>query len=192
MRMDKLTSKFQLALADAQSLATGLDHQLIEPVHVMAALLDQEGGASRHLLTKAGVRVNALRSQLGERLDSLSGGAMQLKIYSGGQLGNERESLELLQLGMLDFAKVASSVLENFVPAMGVFSLPYLFRDSDHYWQVFGGEVGQEILAQSDLALIRLCGAYCSICSSKSSPASSRLGHMSFHSLALHCGNCVL
>ena len=71
MRMDKLTSKFQLALADAQSLATGLDNQLIEPVHVMVALLDQEGGASRHLLTKAGVRVNQLRSQLGERLDSL-------------------------------------------------------------------------------------------------------------------------
>jgi len=71
MRMDKLTSKFQLALADAQSLATGLDHQLIEPVHVMVALLDQEGGASRHLLTKAGVRVNQLRSQLGERLESL-------------------------------------------------------------------------------------------------------------------------
>ena len=71
MRMDKLTSKLQLALADAQSLATGLDHQMIEPVHVMVALLDQEGGAARHLLTKAGVRVNPLRSQLGERLDSL-------------------------------------------------------------------------------------------------------------------------
>jgi ATP-dependent Clp protease ATP-binding subunit ClpB len=69
--MDKLTSKFQLALADAQSLATGLDHQMIEPVHVMVALLDQEGGAARHLLTKAGVRVNPLRSQLGKRLDSL-------------------------------------------------------------------------------------------------------------------------
>jgi ATP-dependent Clp protease ATP-binding subunit ClpB len=69
--MDKLTSKFQLALADAQSLAVGLDHQLIEPDHVMVALLDQEGGSMRHLLTKAGVKVNALRSQLGERLDSL-------------------------------------------------------------------------------------------------------------------------
>jgi len=71
MRMDKLTSKFQLALADAQSLAVGLDHQLIEPEHVMVALLDQEGGSMRHLLTKAGIKVNALRSQLGERLDSL-------------------------------------------------------------------------------------------------------------------------
>ncbi len=71
MRMDKLTSKFQLALADAQSVAVGLDHQLIEPGHVMVALLDQEGGSMRHLLTRAGVKVNALRSQLGERLDSL-------------------------------------------------------------------------------------------------------------------------
>jgi ATP-dependent Clp protease ATP-binding subunit ClpB len=69
--MDKLTSKFQLALADAQSLATGLDNQIIEPVHVMVALLDQEGGAASHLLTRAGVRVSQLRSRLGERLDSL-------------------------------------------------------------------------------------------------------------------------
>ena len=51
MRMDRLTSKFQLALADAQSLAAGRDNQLIEPEHVMVALLDQDGGASRHLLT---------------------------------------------------------------------------------------------------------------------------------------------
>jgi ATP-dependent Clp protease ATP-binding subunit ClpB len=51
MRMDKLTSKFQMALADAQSLAVGRDHQFIEPVHLMSALLDQEGGTVRHLLT---------------------------------------------------------------------------------------------------------------------------------------------
>ena len=47
MRMDKLTTKFQLALADAQSLAVGRDHQFIEPVHVMMALLDQDGGGRR-------------------------------------------------------------------------------------------------------------------------------------------------
>jgi ATP-dependent Clp protease ATP-binding subunit ClpB len=71
MRMDKLTSKFQLALADAQSLAIGRDHQYIEPLHLMTALLDQEGGSARHLLDKAGVNVNLLRSQLGEALDRL-------------------------------------------------------------------------------------------------------------------------
>ncbi len=77
MRMDKLTSKFQMALADAQSLALGKDHQFIEPVHLMIAMLDQEGGGVRHLLTQAGVNVNQLRSGLGEIIDhmpSVSGG----------------------------------------------------------------------------------------------------------------------
>jgi ATP-dependent Clp protease ATP-binding subunit ClpB len=71
MRMDKLTSKFQLALADAQSVAVGQDHQFIEPAHLMVALLDQQGGTARHLLTKAGVNINLLRSKLGEVLDRL-------------------------------------------------------------------------------------------------------------------------
>ncbi|MGB5346713.1 MAG: ATP-dependent chaperone ClpB [Woeseia sp.] len=71
MRMDKLTSKFQMALADAQSLAVGQDHQFIEPIHLMLALLDQQGGSARGLLTKAGANVNLLRSQLGEALDRL-------------------------------------------------------------------------------------------------------------------------
>ncbi len=71
MRMDRLTSKFQMALADAQSLAVGRDHQFIEPLHLMIALLDQEGGTVRHLLSRAEVDVNALRSQLGEALDRL-------------------------------------------------------------------------------------------------------------------------
>ncbi|MFA7594173.1 MAG: ATP-dependent chaperone ClpB [Thiohalobacteraceae bacterium] len=71
MRMDKLTSKFQMALADAQSLAVGRDHQFIEPAHVFVALLDQQGGSVRHLLSQAGVNVNLLRSQLGEALEKL-------------------------------------------------------------------------------------------------------------------------
>ncbi|MGI8740829.1 MAG: ATP-dependent chaperone ClpB [Gammaproteobacteria bacterium] len=71
MRIDKLTSKFQLALQDAQSIAVGRDHPFIEPVHLMIALLDQDGGSVRHLLTQADVNVNRLRSQLGEALDRL-------------------------------------------------------------------------------------------------------------------------
>jgi ATP-dependent Clp protease ATP-binding subunit ClpB len=69
--MDKLTTKFQMALAEAQSLTVGRDHQFIEPLHLMTALLDQQGGTVRSLLTQAGVNVNALRSQLGEALDRL-------------------------------------------------------------------------------------------------------------------------
>ena len=71
MRMDKLTSKFQMAIADAQSLAVGRDHQFIEPSHLMSALLDQDGSTVSHLLTQADVNVNLLRSQLGEALDRL-------------------------------------------------------------------------------------------------------------------------
>jgi ATP-dependent Clp protease ATP-binding subunit ClpB len=72
MRQDKLTTKFQQALADAQSLAVGRDNQYIEPVHLMAALLDQQGGTARPLLEKAGVQVPKLRSDLAGALDRIA------------------------------------------------------------------------------------------------------------------------
>jgi ATP-dependent Clp protease ATP-binding subunit ClpB len=78
MRMDKLTTKFQAALADAQSLAVGRDNQYIEPVHLMAALLDQQGGTARPLLEKASTNVAKLRSELAgalERLPQVEGAA---------------------------------------------------------------------------------------------------------------------
>src|SRR6201996_4093790 len=71
MRQDKLTSKFQQALADAQSLALGRDHQFMEPAHVLLAMLDSQGGSVRPLLLKAGVDVNKLRSELQALLDRL-------------------------------------------------------------------------------------------------------------------------
>lgn len=71
MRMDRLTSKFQTAISDAQSLAIGRDHQFIEPSHLLLALLDQDGGTVRHLLTLSNVNANSVRSGLGEELDRL-------------------------------------------------------------------------------------------------------------------------
>ncbi len=71
MRMDKLTSRFQQALADAQSLAVGRDHNLIEPVHVLVALLDQQGGSTRPRLADAAVNVPVLRARLVEAMDKL-------------------------------------------------------------------------------------------------------------------------
>ena len=71
MRMDKLTSRFQQALADAQSLALGRDHNMLEPVHVLVALLDQQGGSTQPMLAQAGVNVAALRTRLGQVLDRL-------------------------------------------------------------------------------------------------------------------------
>jgi ATP-dependent Clp protease ATP-binding subunit ClpB len=97
MRMDKLTSKFQLALADAQSLALGRDHQFIEPVHLMVALLDQEGGSVSPLLGQADVNVNQLRSSLSEaleRLASVQGNAGDVHLSNDlGRLLNQTDKL---------------------------------------------------------------------------------------------------
>ena len=79
-----------MALSDAQSLAVGRDHQFIEPIHLLIALLDQEGGSIRHLLSQANVNVNALRSQLGEALDRIP------QVHGTGgdiQIGNELSKL---------------------------------------------------------------------------------------------------
>lgn len=102
--------------------------------------------------------VHQAMAHLGERLEALSDGKIKVILYPSGQLGNERETLELLQLGSLDIAKVSSAVVENFVPEMSVFSLPYLFRDADHYWQIFNGDIGREILLKGEPYWLRgLC-----------------------------------
>ena len=71
MRQDKFTSRFMQALGEAQSLAVGRDHQIIEPAHVLLALLDQQGGSVRPVLQKAGGNLQRLRSDLGDALDRL-------------------------------------------------------------------------------------------------------------------------
>jgi len=87
MRMDKLTSRFQQALADAQSLAVGRDNNMLEPAHVMAALLNQQGGSTGPLLTQAQVNVPALQqrvNELLERLPKVSG--QEGNIHAGNEL----------------------------------------------------------------------------------------------------------
>mgnify|MGYP001545415731 FL=1 len=71
MRIDRLTSKLQLALSDSQSLAVGLDHPAIEPAHLMQALLEQQGGSIKPLLMQVGFDVNSLRKELSKELDQL-------------------------------------------------------------------------------------------------------------------------
>jgi ATP-dependent Clp protease ATP-binding subunit ClpB len=83
MRLDRFTSKFQLAISDAQSLALGRDHQFIEPVHLMSAMLNQDAASLRPLLVEAGIEGSALRSQLSQALEQLprvegTGGEVQL------------------------------------------------------------------------------------------------------------------
>jgi tripartite ATP-independent transporter DctP family solute receptor len=93
---------------------------------------------------------------MAERLAFYSNGSMQLRVYSGGQLGSERELIELLQIGSLAMTKVSASPLEGFSPRMKIFSVPYVFRDSAHLWQVLDSDIGQQLL--SDLTQVRLRG----------------------------------
>ncbi|WP_448177352.1 ATP-dependent chaperone ClpB [Pseudomonas putida] len=71
MRIDRLTSKLQLAISDAQSLAVGMDHPAIEPVHLLQALLEQQGGSIKPLLMQVGFDINSLRQGLVKELDQL-------------------------------------------------------------------------------------------------------------------------
>jgi len=93
MRMDKLTSKFQAALADAQSLALGKDHQFIEPVHLLLAMLNQEGGSIKPLLAQLNINIEGLRKELMAalaRIASVSG--------TGGDVQISNELSRLLNL----------------------------------------------------------------------------------------------
>jgi tripartite ATP-independent transporter DctP family solute receptor len=84
--------------------------------------------------------------EMARRVDTLSGGRLQLVIYHSGQLGDETSCLEQLQGGSLDITKVSASALEAFVPEMAVFSMPYVFRDHDHFWRVLESELGERML----------------------------------------------
>lgn len=92
---------------------------------------------------------------MGERLHEISGGTMSVDIYPSGQLGSERELIELLQIGSLAMTKVSSSPLEGFVPAMKIFSLPYVFRDDAHFWAVLESDIGQELLQAGQSVRLR-------------------------------------
>ncbi|MGI9275477.1 MAG: TRAP transporter substrate-binding protein [Endozoicomonas sp.] len=93
--------------------------------------------------------VHTAMKYMGERVRELSGGALRIRIYSGGVLGPQRENIEQLQLGALDMAKTSASELESFDPVYRVFSFPYLFRDQRHLHGVVRGKLGRSILEGS-------------------------------------------
>lgn len=128
MRPDKMTTKLQSALADAQGLALSRAHQFIEPVHLMASLLDQSDSPVRHLLGAVDVNVNALRIELGaalERISTISGTGGDVRpsnelvrlMVLGGKLAQQRNdkyiSSELIVLAVLDGRNELSTTLKN-------------------------------------------------------------------------------
>lgn len=91
-------------------------------------------------------------------LDEKSGGQLRIKVFPDGQLGSEREVLELLQIGSIAITKVSASALSNFAPEYQVTVVPYLFRDDAHLWRNLEGEVGEQLLASGSEYLLRgLC-----------------------------------
>jgi tripartite ATP-independent transporter DctP family solute receptor len=97
---------------------------------------------------------------MAERLDHYSNGSMRIDIYPSGQLGAERETVELVQIGSLAMTKVSAAPLESFVPAMQVFSIPYVFRNREHYFKALDSQVGKELLASVEVARLKGMGYY--------------------------------
>ena len=89
-----------------------------------------------------GVASEEFAKLLSEKTD----GRYHITVYNDGQLGDERDSIEAVQLGNLDFAVVNVSVLANFVPQLSVFDLPYLIQSTDHADKVFKGEIGDQMM----------------------------------------------
>jgi len=92
---------------------------------------------------------------MNDRLQELSNGTMDIEIYPSGQLGSERDTMELLQIGSLAITKVSTSPMEAFVPQMKVFSIPYVFRDEAHLWKVLEGDIGKELLLAGESVRLR-------------------------------------
>ncbi|NBC57859.1 MAG: DctP family TRAP transporter solute-binding subunit [Bacteroidetes bacterium] len=102
--------------------------------------------------------VHKAMEELGRSLKEKSSGQLIVKIYPSGQLGAERECLELLQIGSLDITKVSAAVLENFVSEYKVLSIPYLFKDRQHTYDFYDSNIGKELLHKgSDYRLMGLC-----------------------------------
>lgn len=92
---------------------------------------------------------------MAKRVWEKSKGHLRVDIYPSGQLGDERELIELLQIGSLAMAKVSTAPLEAFVPEMEIFSIPYVFRDDEHRWKVLEGQIGRRLLLAGERFLLR-------------------------------------
>lgn len=90
--------------------------------------------------------VHKAMEYMAERAAELSDDTIKIDVYPSEQLGNEKECIEQLQMGILSMTKVSSSPLESFVPKIQVLALPFLFRDNEHKWNVFNSEIGKELL----------------------------------------------
>lgn len=83
---------------------------------------------------------------MADYLEAATDGRITLEVFSGGQLGDERSTIEQVQLGVIDMVRTSTSPVGEFYAPMGVFSLPYIFRGETHMWKVVNGPIGRELL----------------------------------------------
>jgi tripartite ATP-independent transporter DctP family solute receptor len=96
--------------------------------------------------------------EMQKALNQKSGGKLQIKVFPDGQLGTEREVLELLQIGSIAMTKVSAASMSNFAPEFKALGVPYLFRDREHMFNILEGKIGKEILEGGSEYLLRgLC-----------------------------------
>lgn len=157
--MTPKTSYFQrrggfLERAGAAGFALGL---LLGGALVAVAFAIVAGGTERNssvTLLKLGHGldskhpVHLAMEYMAEDLWDRSGGTLKIQVYPSEQLGSEAECIAQVQRGALAMTKTSTAAMEGFVPEMKVFGLPYLFRDSDHYWKVLNGKIGKELLSK--------------------------------------------
>lgn len=95
---------------------------------------------------------------MAEKVAEKSGGQMEISIYPSQQLGTEGQCLELLQIGVIGITKVSAAVMEGIVPEFKILSLPYIFKNKEHYFSVLDGDVGEELLSAGEEYWLRgLC-----------------------------------
>lgn len=115
---------------------------------------NQQASAQKEIVLKAAdiqpedyPTVQALK-YMGKLLEERSKGHIKMQVYAGAQLGQEKETIEMTQMGTVAISRVNTAPLVGFVPKMGVFSMPYLFRDADHFWKVLDGQIGTQMVKE--------------------------------------------
>ncbi len=117
--------------------------------HVRSAQRGSTGQGARILKLGHGLPtdhpVHEAMVMMAERLGKLSDGKLLIQIYPSGMIGSEGECLKQVQNGQIDISKTSAALLESSVPEIGALSMPYVFRDNEHYWKVLNGTIGRRL-----------------------------------------------
>lgn len=134
---------------------------LLSPMIIIALLLSSCGEQDHVTVLKLAHGLDPSHSvhqgmvYMAEKVYEKSDGHMRIDIYPSGQLGSERENVEMLQIGSLAITKVSAAIMEGFAPSYRIFGLPYIFIDREHTQRVLDGDVGREILEDGEKFWLR-------------------------------------